>query len=100
MGWEKESKKWQNGNVPPDVDVTDVLGWLKNDPVWKHANIDYTPNRGSHFAVVRIPNIGRVLSQCAGDKFDLSSTDGGRRVKKYMIDVLVKMHAELKYLEK
>jgi len=98
VSWKKESAKWLAGNIPNEVDKGDVEGWLRHDPVWNRADqITWSKGGGSHIAKVHIKGMGHLLKRWDADVFDISTT-GGRWVKKWIIEQLVKAYRELEEL--
>lgn len=106
MAWEKASVKWIKGNIQPEEDFDDVVDWLLSDPVWKKAdeveiygrNTKKKPD-GTHFGHVHITGMSQFFKRWSGDHFDLSSSNGGRRVKKWIVEQLVNAYKQLLTLE-
>ena len=99
MAWNKSSERWLSGRIQDKEDQDDVIGWIKNDPVWKRADeIDLDHPNGSHIGTVHIRGMSQLLKRWDRDMLQISST-GGRWIKKWIIDQLVKAYRELESLE-
>jgi len=110
LSWQKERDRWLNGNIQPTVDKADIVSWLKEDPIWKKAdkitwrdgsqNTGSADNKkadGSHFALIYIKGISSFLPKWTGDCFSVSDS-GGRKVKKWIVEQLVKAYEQLEAL--
>lgn len=97
MGWEKSSKKWLRNAIEPEVDKQEVYAWLRSDPVWQKADeISFNAN-GSHEATVYVRGISHFIPRWTGDIFGISCV-GGRKIKKWQVEELVKAYRVLETL--
>ncbi len=98
MGWERESAKWRKGKIGEFADKEDVLRWLENDEIWNKANkVTIDRGSGSHCANIYIAGISQLIPRWDGDSFQVS-TVSGRKVKKWIVEQLVKAYEQLETL--
>ena len=98
MAWKSSRDKWLQGNIQPKEDKDDVIGWIKSDPIWERADkVTWEPN-GSHEGLVYIKDMSRLLAKWDGDVFNISTT-GGRWIKRWQVEQLVKAYEQLETLE-
>jgi len=98
VAWEKSRDRWLEGNINGQEDWEDVRNWIEKDPIWKNADsVSIKKKKGSHHGHIFIRGISQVLPDWGGDHFAVSTT-GGRWVKKWIVEQLVKGYRELQGL--